>query len=343
MIRISAWRRRKQPNPDGKLGTFLGVYTPSILTILGVILFLRTGWVVGNVGIQQAILIVVIANLVTLATALSLAAVATNMRVGAGGAYYMISRSLGVEVGAAIGIPLFLAQAFSVTLYAFGLAESLQLIWPGLPQRPIAIITILVVALLAARGAGLALKLQLPIMGGIALSLLVLLIGVAETFPETLQLGGVQGGETFWPVFAVFFPAATGIMAGVSLSGDLRRPERSIPVGTIAAVLTGFVVYLGVVIALGLAATARQLVDDNLIWFTLAGGLSFLIFPGLWGAIFSSAVGSVLGAPRTLQAMVDDRVLPRIIGRDLPLIKGSAVASSASTRQRHLALSLIHI
>ncbi len=311
--------------PGGKLGTFLGVYTPSILTILGVILFLRTGWVVGNVGLVGALGIVVIAHAVTLSTALSVAAIATNMRVGAGGAYYMISRSLGVEVGAAIGIPLFLAQAFSVTLYAFGLAESLQLIWPDIPLRPVAALTVLAVGLLAARGAGLALKLQLPIMGGIVLSLVVLIIGTSRNLPDTVQLAGIVGGESFWPVFAVFFPAATGIMAGISLSGDLRRPERSIPLGTIAAVITGFVIYLGVVIALALAASPRQLVDDNLIWFTLAGGLSFLIFPGLWGAIFSSAVGSVLGAPRTLQAMVNDRILPQVLGRSFPGIEGPGV------------------
>jgi amino acid transporter len=322
---ISTLRRRWQAAPGGKLGTFLGVYTPSILTILGVILYLRTGWVVGNVGLYGAIAIVVIAHLVTIATALSVSAIATNMRVGAGGAYYMISRSLGVEVGAAIGIPLFLAQAFSVTLYAFGLAESLQLIWPDLPQRTIAFATILVVALLAARGAGLALKLQLPILAGIVLSLVVLLIGVARNVPETVQLSGVPNGEPFWVVFAVFVPAVTGIMAGVSLSGDLRRPERSIPLGTMAAVATGFAVYLGVVIGLALAATPRELVGDPLIWFTLAGGLAFLIFPGLLGAIFSSAVGSALGAPRTLQAMVDDRVLPRFLGRPIPRVEGPGI------------------
>lgn len=318
-------RRQGRYPEDRKLGTFVGVFTPSILTILGVILYLRSGWVVGNVGLRGAILIVVVANLVTLATAFSLAAIATNMRVGAGGAYYMISRSLGVEVGAAIGIPLFLAQAFSVTLYAFGLAESLQLLWPELPQRPIAAITILVVSLLAAQGAGLALKLQLPIMGGIAISLVVLVVGVAQNAPDTVGLGGASGGEPFWAVFAVFFPAVTGIMAGVSLSGDLRRPEKSIPFGTIAAVIVGFVVYLGVVVALAIAATPEQLVEDNLIWFTLAGSLAFLIFPGLWGAIFSSAVGSVLGAPRTLQAMVDDRIIPRFFGRQVPRISGPGV------------------
>jgi amino acid transporter len=247
------------------------------------------------------------------------------MRVGAGGAYFIISRSLGVEIGAAIGIPLFLAQAFSVTLYAFGLAESLQLIWPALPLKPVATITVLLVALLAARGADLALRMQLPIMGGIVLALLALGIGVAGNLPETADVAAAPSGLGFWPVFAVFFPAVTGIMAGVSLSGDLKRPERSIPRGSIAAVLVGFLVYLGVVVALGLAASPRELVEDNLIWFTLAGGFGFLIFPGLWGAIFSSAVGSILGAPRTLEAMVHDRVLPKLIGRRIARIDGPGV------------------
>ncbi|MDH3499919.1 MAG: Na-K-Cl cotransporter [Acidimicrobiia bacterium] len=317
---------RGAPGSGRKLGTFIGVFTPSILTILGVILYLRTGWVVGNAGILGAVVIVVIANGVTFLTALSVAAVATNMRVGAGGAYFMISRSLGVEIGAAIGIPLFLAQAFSVTLYAFGLAESLQLIWPGVPLRPVAILTILAVALLATRGAGLALKLQLPIMGGILLSLLALAFGVVTSGgAEGAVAAAPEGVIGFWEVFAVFFPAVTGIMAGVSLSGDLEEPAKSIPWGTLVAVLVGFVVYLVVVLALGTAADRQTLIDDNLIWFTLAGGVSFLIFPGIWGAIFSSAVGSVLSAPRTLQAMVDDRVLPDVFGRSIGRIQGPGV------------------
>ncbi len=302
------------------------MFTPSILTILGVILYLRTGWVVGNAGIAGAVAIVIIANGVTFLTALSVAAVATNMRVGAGGAYFMISRSLGVEIGAAIGIPLFLAQAFSVTLYAFGLAESLQLIWPEVPQRPVAVITILAVAMLATRGAGLALKLQLPIMAGIVLSLVALVFGVLTHGPDPVAAAveprSILG---FWEVFAVFFPAVTGIMAGVSLSGDLEEPTKSIPWGTLIAVVVGFFVYIGVVIALGLSADRQTLIEDNLIWFTLAGGAAVLIFPGIWGAIFSSAVGSVLGAPRTLQAMVDDRVLPSFFGRAIGQIQGPGV------------------
>jgi len=297
-----------------------------MLTILGVILYLRTGWVVGNVGLAGALGIVILANLITLATALSVSSVATNMEVGPGGAYYIISRSLGVEIGAAIGLPLFLAQAFSITLYAYGLAESLQFVWPDLPQMPVAAITVLLVALLAARGAGVALKLQIPIIVAIVVSIVVFFIGVAGSVSSSVDLFAHVGRPAgFWTVFAVFFPAVTGIMAGISLSGDLKNPTKSIPKGTIAAVLVGFVVYLGVVIGLALAADPADLVGDPLIWFTIAGGLAFLIFPGLWGAIFSSAVGSILGAPRTLEALVHDRILPERVAAKIGRIEGPGV------------------
>ena len=335
----TAWKSVKASLSGGgnqrKLGAFLGVFTPSILTILGVILYLRTGWVVGSVGLVQALLIVVIAHVVTLASAFSISAVATNMRVGKGGAYYIISRSLGIEVGAAIGIPLYLAMTFSVALYAFGLAESVGYVWPDAPERPIAALTILAVALLAARGAGVALRLQLPIMVAIAASLVALLIGAAGSANDTVALlEGAEGGADFWVVFAVFFPAVTGIMAGVSLSGDLEKPSRAIPLGTIGAVLTGFVVYLTVPVVLAASATSEELVSNNLIWFDIAGSLAPLILIGLWGAIFASAAGSVLAAPRTLEAMVDDRVLPsglgrrfrRIDGPGMPLLLSAALA-----------------
>ncbi len=87
----------------GNLGAFLGVYTPTILTILGVIMYLRFGWVVGHLGLFQTLLVVIVANAITLITTLSFSSMATNMKVGGGGAYFIISRSLGLGVGAAIG------------------------------------------------------------------------------------------------------------------------------------------------------------------------------------------------------------------------------------------------
>ena len=127
---------------DAKLGTFLGVFTPTLLTILGVIMYLRIGWLVGHLGLP-VLAVVVLANSITIITTLSFSSVATNSRVGVGGAYFIISRSLGLEIGGAIGVPLFLSQVFSVTLYAYGLAESLRIVWPDLPVMPSAFVVVL--------------------------------------------------------------------------------------------------------------------------------------------------------------------------------------------------------
>jgi amino acid transporter len=304
--------------PPRKLGTFLGVYTPTVLTILGVIMYLRTGWVVGNLGLARTLGIVVIANLITLVTTLSFSAMATNIRVGAGGAYFIISRSLGLGVGGAVGLPLFLSQALSVTLYAFGLAESLRFVLPGLPVGPTAAVIIVLVAAVSYRGAELALKSQVPLLVLVGLSVAALGLGVAflrspTAGTETLSTEQVDS----WLGFAVFFPAVTGIMAGLSLSGDLKKPERSIPLGAILATLTGFGVYLAVPALLSAGAEPGVLRDDPLVWSRIALGGAFLVLPGLWGAILSSAVGSMLGAPRTLQALARDHLSYRIDSRFL--------------------------
>ena len=295
---------------QGTLGAFLGVFTPTILTILGVIMYLRFGWVVGHLGLYQTLLIVIVANAITLVTTLSFSSMATNMRVGVGGAYFIISRSLGLGVGAAIGVPLFLSQSISVTLYAYGLAESLRIVWPAVPLLPVTIAVIVAVSILSLYGAQFALKTQIPLLILVAVSLAALAVGAllttnAEPLPEILPEIKEIG---FWVGFAVFFPAVTGVMAGLSLSGDLKNPSKAIPLGAIAATVTGFVVYMLIPILLTRAATAYQLQNDSLIWLKIAPLGLFLVLPGLWGAILSSAVGSVLGAPRTLQAVCRDQI-----------------------------------
>lgn len=315
LFRTSRGEKSPSEASDGKLGTFLGVYTPTVLTILGVIMYLRFGWVTGQMGLTKTLIIVVIANLITLITTLSFSAIATNFRVGVGGAYYIISRSLGLEFGGAIGLPLFLSQVFSVTLYAFGLAESLRVLWPGLPIQPAAFVVIVAVGALAFRGAALALRAQIPIMILIGISLVALVAGIIKgPRIEFLEVGPPEQAS-FWTVFAVFFPAVTGIMAGLGLSGDLRNPIRSIPRGALAATLTGFAVYLIIPFVLIAGANPTALRTDPLLWTSLALLGAPLILPGLWGAIFSSAVGSILGAPRTLQALANDGLAPRFLGR----------------------------
>ncbi|CAN5235214.1 Na-K-Cl cotransporter [soil metagenome] len=293
------------------LGTFGGVFTPSILTILGVIMYLRFGWVVGNVGLIGTLIIVTLASSITFLTGLSVAAIATDQRVRTGGAYYMISRSLGIEAGGAIGIPLFLAQALSVALYTVGFAESIVSVFPTLDFKAVGMATTIGVATLAIVSAKVAIKAQYFIMFGIIVSLLSFIFGgpIEET---SIEMWGAadRHSEGFWVVFAVFFPAVTGIMAGINLSGDLKNPSRSIPLGTFAAIGVGYVIYMTLPIVLANRANALSLIEDPLIMRKMSyWGDAILI--GVWGATLSSAVGSILGAPRVLQALVRDRVLPR--------------------------------
>ncbi|MFH2048848.1 MAG: Na-K-Cl cotransporter [bacterium] len=291
------------------LGGFLGVYVPTVLTILGVIMYMRFGWVTGHFGLVKTLIIVVIANIITLITTLSFSSMATNMKVGGGGAYFIISRSLGLGIGAAIGIPLFLSQAVSVTLYSYGLAESLRIVWPSIPLVPTCLIIVLSVSILSIYGAKFALKSQIPLLLLVAISMIALAIG-AYFIPRTIMLPLQDSLETpdFWLGFAVFFPAVTGVMAGLSLSGDLKNPGKAIPIGAIAATLTGFIIYLVIPFVLLKGAAPEELRTNPLIWLTIAPLGIFLILPGLWGAILSSAIGSILGAPRTLQALIRDQV-----------------------------------
>ena len=216
---------------DGKFGTIKGVFIPSILTIFGVIMYLRVGWVVGNVGLFGTIVIVLMSSSITLLTGLSISASATNMKVGAGGTYYMLSRSFGLETGAAIGVPLFFAQALGVSFYLAGFAEAVQFYFPSVPLQAIGVVTLLVLALLAFKSADLALRAQMIIFLAILASLVSFFLGGEP------QEGWVMGDTEidkvpFWAVFAVFFPAVTGIEAGVALSGNLKNPGRSLALGT---------------------------------------------------------------------------------------------------------------
>ncbi len=298
----------------GRFGTFAGVFTPSILTILGVIMYLRFGWVVGHAGLAGALVIVVVAHLITFTTGLSISSIATNRAVGAGGAYYIISRSLGAPAGAAIGIPLFLGQALSVSFYVVGFVESLTLLLPGMPVRIAGAAVCVVLGLLSAKSAALALKAQFFVMAAIAVSLVSFFAGSPETAPESLSWGPVADPEPFGKVFAVFFPAATGIMAGLGMSGDLKNPRHSLPRGTMLAILTGFAVYLVFPVWLALNATPEQLASDTRIVWHVARWEA-LIYVGVWGATLSSALGSILTAPRTLQALAADGLAPRVLAR----------------------------
>ncbi|MCA9989043.1 MAG: hypothetical protein KDE59_32280, partial [Anaerolineales bacterium] len=302
----------------GRFGTFTGVFTPNVLTILGIILFLRIGWVVGQAGLVNALSIVLLANAISLLTGFSVSAVATSMDVKAGGNYFLISRSLGLEIGGAIGIPLFLSQAISVAFYIIGLVEALRLI-PFVDQfdpRLVATICCLIFIVIAYVGADFALRIQYFILAALVLALISFFAGGWDSFIPVTTAPAYDEGLNYWAVFAVFFPAVTGIEVGTSLSGDLKDPSRSIPRGTLASILVTATVYLAVVIwfATHLPPTTLrenfQAMSEVALWPALIG-------IGVAAATFSSALGSVLAAPRTVEAIANDGVLPRWVAARL--------------------------
>ncbi len=305
-----------KPSSGYQFSTFKGVFTPSILTILGVIMYLRMGWVLGNVGLSLTLLIVTISTSITFLTGLSLSSLATNMKVKGGGAYFIISRSLGIEAGAAIGLPLFLAQALSISFYISGFTESLVAIWPNVNEITVGIITLVLITFVAYRSADLALKLQFVIMILIGISLVSLFLGTEPSGSvPTENLNRVVATASFWQVFAVFFPAVTGILAGIAMSGDLKNPAKSLPIGTISAVILGYIIYMIIPIFLNdIVKDKTLLLEQPFIVKDIAKWQSFILL-GLWGAALSSALGSILGAPRTLQALALDGIIPRIFGR----------------------------
>ena len=298
-------------------GTFQGVFTPSILTIIGVVMYLRFGWMLGHVGLATSLVIVTIGSTITFLTGLSISALATNMRIKGGGAYFMLSRSLGAEAGAAVGIPLALSQAIGVSFYVAGFAEAL--VCSGLPfvgswdPRFVGFVTLVLLATVATVNASLALKSQYFIMAAIVFSLVAFFLGGTPAGLPTPS--AVPESLGFWPVFAVFFPAVTGILSGVGMSGDLKNPGRSIPLGTLAAVLTGYAVYMSVPICLSRFVSDPSILKTDTMILAKCAKWSFPILLGVWAATLSSAVGSFLCAPRVVQALARDRILPRVFGK----------------------------
>ena len=326
------------------------VFLASISTILGAILFLRFGYAVGNVGLLKSLGIIALGHLVTIPTVLAVSEIATNRRVAGGGAYYIVSRSFGTSIGGTIGFALFLSQAISIAFYMvafaaafeplvdvfeekYGLTDLINIRFLSIPS------TVILIILMLTKGANMGVSMLWIICGILAVSLAAFFLGsevellpladglngllpenVPEDIPqeqippETESRGidfnaAITGGDRFGTVFAICFPAFTGMIAGLGLSGDLRNPQRSIPLGTIGATVAGMVVYVLVAFKLAQSATPEQLAGEDFIMARISIW-GPLIYIGLGAASLSSALGSIMIAPRTLQALAKDSVLP---------------------------------
>lgn len=298
------------------------VFFTAISTILGAILFLRFGYAVGTIGFWGVIGIIFLGHLVTIPTALAISEIATNKRVEGGGEYFIISRSFGLNIGATIGIALYMSQAISVAFYIIAFTEAFEFLFNlvkermgfELPRQVISVpATIGLAILIIKKGANLGVKALYFIIAILFISITLFFLGKTEyglTTEFSLLAGEFRNRDSFFVVFAIVFPAFTGMTAGVGLSGDLRNPSKSIPVGTTMATVAGMIIYMFIVYKLARSVSAEDLVNHQLIMAKIAIGGAIIIPLGLAASTISSALGSIMVAPRTLQALAVDRSLP---------------------------------
>uniref|UniRef100_A0A8B9NIU8 Solute carrier family 12 member 1 n=1 Tax=Accipiter nisus TaxID=211598 RepID=A0A8B9NIU8_9AVES len=360
---------KEEENKTGfvKFGWVKGVLVRCMLNIWGVMLFIRLSWIVGQAGIGLGVIIILLATMVTSITGLSTSAIATNGFVRGGGAYYLISRSLGPEFGGSIGLIFAFANAVAVAMYVVGFAETVVELLKESDtlmvdeSNDIRIIgTITVVCLLGISVAGMEWEAKAQVI-----LLVVLLVAIANFFIGTViptnnekkargffnyqasifaeNFGpDFRSGEGFFSVFAIFFPAATGILAGANISGDLKDPQDAIPKGTMLAILITTVAYIGVAISSCVVRDATGNINDTVVpgmscngssacslgydfsrcasqpcdyglmnnfqVMSMVSGFGPLITAGIFSATLSSALASLVSAPKVFQALCKDNV-----------------------------------
>ena len=308
-------------NNKNKFGT-APVFFTAISTILGAILFLRFGFAVGKLGFLGVLAIIFLGHMVTIPTAFAISEISTNQRVRGGGEYYIISRSFGLNIGSTIGIALYLSQAISVAFYIIAFTEAFEPFcnWVKetqgfvLPRQAISIPSMAILAvIILKKGANLGVKALYFVVAILVVALFMFFIGNTE-YSETARAGitenPVRNFDEFFMIFAIIFPAFTGMTAGVGLSGDLNDPSKSIPKGTLAATVIGLVIYILIALKLVNSAKPGDLINVQLIMSEIAYGGNIIIPLGLAASTISSALGSIMVAPRTLQALGVDKAFP---------------------------------
>nr|XP_020443852.1 solute carrier family 12 member 3-like [Monopterus albus] len=359
-----------------KLGWVIGPAFHCMLNIWGVILFLRLSWITSQAGILLTCLIVLMSVTVNTATTLSISAIATNGRVDAGGTYFMISRSLGPEVGAPIGLVFAFANVLGCALNTVGFAEVVQdlmqsygsvIIDPISTIRIVGVITVTGLLLISLAGMEWESKAQILFFVAIMISFVAYLVGTfippgtvkksqgifgyrSDIFVSNLTPDWRGADGNFFSMFAIFFPATTGILSGVNICGDLKDPATSIPKGTLHAIFWTTISYLVIPLTVGACVIrdASGNVNDTLTanstgtcvgmgcsqgWnftectlsqscqYGLANNLQVLgqvsavyhlITLGVFAASLSSALSFLVFAPKVFQCLCRDNIYPYI-------------------------------
>lgn len=318
--------------PGYNFGWIEGVFIRCTLSIFGVLMFLRLNWMFAQAGVDGAIGIIIWSVAVTTLTTMSLSALSTNGIVKGGGVYYMVSRSLGAEFGGVVGITLFIAQSAAVSLHLYGFGEAVTILEDGEyvfgPEGdPIfyGIIGLVFVLMSAFLGANFEVQSQKVLAVSITIALFTFYLGtflcknnstlgttpLSGTTLASNLAGKYSEGVDWLIVFGVFFPACTGISAGSSISGDLKDPQEAIPKGTFLSIALTTVIYvtMGILMCACFTPEGLRNIETQIDAIDISV-LPPLMYLGMFAAALSSALALIVGAPRVLQAVARDNILP---------------------------------
>ncbi|GAB1600704.1 solute carrier family 12 member 8-like [Argonauta hians] len=308
-------------------GTWDGVFTSCLINLLGVVIFLRMGWIVGNTGIWLAIVVILFSSGVVLIVSLSAIGVCERCKMDGGGVYFLISHVLGGRIGGSVGVMYCFSQAAGCSLSVMGFGESIMgLMEDSNPWIARGIATAVVLLLLGINVAGVkwVIRVQLVLLVIIFLSVMDFLVGsFVHTDPENGVLGYLASnlknnsqpdyleGESFFTIMGLFFSTVTGILAGINMSGDLHDPFNNIPAGTLSALGVSTFLYVAIATVLGATCTRDSLQDHYMIAEKVSV-IGILFLAGLYISSVSSCMGSLYGPPRVLQSIANENVIPAI-------------------------------
>lgn len=326
-----------------------GVFVPTSLNVLSILMFIRFGFILGQTGVVGMLIMLLAAYAINLVTTLSLSAVASNGTVRGGGAYYLISRSLGPEFGGAIGLVSYLGFVFNTGMNAAGLVDCVTYnfgresgnwdnslpegrwwgyLWSTLVVLLCVVICMAGSSIFARASNGLLLVLLLATF---SVPFSAMIRAPFETKKQFLQFTGpsfetlkqnllphftrgaagsqLRRRENYQDLFGILFPATGGILAGASMSGDLKNPSSSIPRGTLAGLALTFVAYALVIVSMGASITRESFYKNvNVVQDANISGI--LILAGELSSTFFSVLMGIIGPAKQLQAIARDKVVP---------------------------------
>lgn len=332
MLRSSSihfrWRTHFFISQPTLFGKWDGVFTSCMVNIFGVIVFLRSGWIVAEAGILHAIVVVLCSVGIALISVLSAIGIVERIRVETGGVYFLIANTLGSRFGGSLGLLYCFGQAVGCALNVLGFGESMAGLFGfghnAWAVRGFAAAAVILLGTINVAGVKWVVKLQFALLIILLLSALDFMVGSFITEPEETGFQGWGSGnfiENLWPdytrkegislfsVFGVFFPTITGVLSGINMSGDLRAPTTDIPNGTLAALSTSTFLYMVFMIFLG-ATVQRETLRTDFMIASHVSAINFLLLAGIYVSSMSSCLGAMYGTPRVLQSIANESVIP---------------------------------